>query len=174
MDVDSFPANDNNYCTPLCTADSDCTPTGNPANGCNPFSKLCEKKDNARLPYGAACTKDLDCESGLCLSPSGASYPGGYCSGLCNASLGGCGGDGRCIHAASWGDNTGICYDGCSADADCRVGTAYTCQTLTSDVPAGNAQVCYCRGTGIACSVGTQCCSGTCAPDNISGLSKCN
>ena len=77
----------------------------------------------------------------------------------------------------AWGDNTGFCYDGCTTDADCRAGTNYTCQAMTtgpqSPTPT-TAQVCYCRGKGDACSVGTQCCSGTCAPDNITGKNACN
>ena len=168
MDVDLSPTNNNNFCTPLCTSDAECLPTGNAADGCNPYSKLCERKSNGLAVYGAACAKNGDCESGFCLTPNGASHPGGYCSGLCNASAGGCGGDGQCIHDSAWGDNTGICYDGCTGDAQCRAGTAYTCQTVVSTL------VCYCRGTGQACTVGTQCCSGLCSPDMISGASTCN
>lgn len=155
IDSDLDAANANNYCTALCTADAQCTPGG--ANyGCNPWSKRCELKDNGRARYGEPCTADAQCESNFCLTAGGGAYPGGYCSGLCNATTGGCGGDGRCLHEAAWGDNTGVCYDGCTQDSQCRIASNYSCQVLLT------SQVCHCRGTGDPCSASGQCCSASC------------
>jgi hypothetical protein len=90
----------------------------------------------------------------------GGAYPGGYCSGLCNATTGGCGGDGQCLHESAWGDNTGICYDGCTQDTQCRISSNYSCQVMLT------SQVCHCRGTGEACSAPGQCCSASCVAGN--------
>lgn len=152
-----------NWCTPMCASDSDCRPLGG-MYGCNPWSKLCELKDKGFAKYGAACTINSNCESGLCLR---ASNNGGYCYGWCARSGGTCGGDGVCEPGPS-GDGTGRCLDGCTmagSSAECRGGSPQTC----GPAPSTSANVCYCRVEGESCSTGPQCCRGNCVVFPIVG-----
>ncbi|MBI3185237.1 MAG: hypothetical protein HYZ28_24125 [Myxococcales bacterium] len=152
FDTDTNTGNSNNYCIPLCAADSECQGGGS-GYGCNSWSKLCQQKDKGLLKYGQACTASGQCESGRC-APS-SYYPGGYCYGYCTGSAKSCGGDGVCYFDPSYGDNVGVCYDGCSSTAQCR-GTPYTCQDR------GGGYVCTCRFADVSCALDSQCCSGIC------------
>lgn len=168
-DPDSTTTNGNNYCRPMCTADSQCTGAGT-NYGCNPWSKLCESKDKALTKYGGPCSANSACESGICAVADAPNdlNPGGYCRGLCNKTVGGCGGDGFCFYDPSWGDNVGVCYDGCTSSAQCRTGERYSCQN-----PGVGANICYCRGLNFDCSSNGQCCSGRCDTDFFFGTFRC-
>lgn len=151
-DPDANGSTANSYCIPLCSADSQCTATGQGATyGCNPWSKFCSQKDTGKAKYGAPCTAHADCEGLWC----DTSKPGGYCLGVCEGTTKSCGGDGRCLMATTETDNVGTCYDGCTGDSNCRPNT-YSC--LTSS--AGN--VCYCLAPYQVCSQNRDCCSGKC------------
>ena len=109
-----------------------------------------EKCDCVELTIGASCEEDEDCEGGeldaICVLENDADtgeatgYVGGYCiSGFCDAGstqagaiavsgTTGCGTDGMCINEQAQNGVTSICYDLCSANADCRDG--YACEIL--------------------------------------------
>lgn len=142
----------NSYCLALCTEDAQCAGSGT-NYGCNPWSHLCEVKDKAKAKYGAPCTANSDCESNQCATQSGDGLTGGYCFGYCNATLGACGGDGYCYWNSAWGDNVGICYDGCTANSQCRTQEWYTCQN-----PSVGSTICWCRPNGSSCTSDAQCC----------------
>ena len=150
MDADYDTTNTNNHCQPLCAADADCAGTGS-GYGCNPWSHLCESKDKSLPKYGAPCTSDSQCESNLC----SAGEPGGYCSGYCSGTAKACGGVGVCYYSASYGDNIGVCFQGCASSAQCRTPT-YHCEDY------GQGLVCFCSATGALCVFDFQCCSGSC------------
>jgi len=138
-------------CVPLCDSDADCGIAGS-NYGCNPWSKLCEAKDKGKPKLGSACSNNTDCETGYCLKGSGN---GGYCQGLCRKG-GTCGGDGVCGYV-NVGDQTGLCYDGCTTAAMCRP-APYTCRAP----PEGTGQVCYCGVSGDRCATSADCCNGSC------------
>jgi hypothetical protein len=150
IDTDTNTGNATSYCYPLCNTDADCSGSG--ANyGCNPWSKLCQLKDKGMPKYGAACTNGTQCESGICT----LNYPGGMCFGLCTGNLKTCGTGGVCYYYASYGDNIGECYQGCTASAQCR-GAPLTCQNK------GQGNICVCGQVGEDCSANSQCCSNSC------------
>jgi len=153
-DVDSDPDNDTNVCVVSCTADAECAETG-PGYGCNPWSKTCTQKDRGRLRYGAACTKDDDCETSLCFT--GANWPKGYCAGPCRGDLAQCAANGTCFYLASWKDNAGTCYQACSDDGECRDGDNYACWSVGAP-----EKICSCQQKGAVCLSNTDCCSGSC------------
>lgn len=105
---------------------------------------------------GAPCLADNECPSdGFCITQSQYDYPGGYCTTYCSAS---CSAGDICVGV---GNNTSICYDGCSQTSDCREG--YDCLDLevgqTGCVPS-------CTVSG--CEVGYVCddTSGDCVNEN--------
>ena len=130
-------------------------------------------------PLGGACTSDGECPpSAECIAT--ADYPGGTCVlDGCNPTTNtGCPDDGQCLPAGFGG---GACWDGCSADGDCRSGWECeesavapgrsTCQPIF--VPANLGQVCSAgRGScaGGVCLTETQSffpdsyCSDYCTP----------
>jgi hypothetical protein len=152
VDYDNTPSNNNNYCTPLCTSDSECQ-TQTVGSGCNPWSKRCESKDKGKGRYGAPCTTAANCESGVCLT--GLSWPSGYCAGLCRGDSRNCATDGQCSYFASDGDNVGFCFDACTSTNQCR-SNPYECRDN------GDGQYCQCRVPGDPCTSSTYCCSGSC------------
>lgn len=154
-DVDSDADNDTNVCVVSCTADAECEETG-AGYGCNPWSKTCTQKDRGRLRYGAACTKDDDCETSLCFT--GDDWPKGYCAGPCRGDLAQCAANGTCYHLASWKDNVGTCYQSCTADDDeCRTADNYACWSVGAP-----QKICSCQSKGAVCLYNTDCCSGSC------------
>ncbi len=152
FDSDTTPGNNNNFCIPLCSADSECQ-TADAGIGCNVYSKYCESKDFGLLRYGMPCTSSSECETGFCLT--GTNWPGGYCTGFCRADSSNCGSGGFCQHLAAWGDNVGSCYVGCTLNSQCRP-LPYQC------VDRGNGGYCQCRVAGDGCASNIQCCSGSC------------
>lgn len=152
FDPDASTSTANSICLPLCSADSQCTATGQGATyGCNPWSKFCEQKDKGKTKYGGPCTLHSDCESAWC----DTSRPGGYCLGVCDGTTKSCGGDGHCLMPSSPTDNVGTCYDGCTSDSSCRPST-YAC------LQAGSLDVCWCLGPNSFCGQNRDCCSGVC------------
>lgn len=149
FDPDNDTSTVNSLCQPLCTADTQCTATGQTSWGCNPWSKFCENKNNGLGKYGAACTSDASCESKWCYK----GISGGYCIGVCDLQANTCGGDGKCFaNVSPETDNVGTCFDGCTSDSNCR-------STQVCD----NDNTCWCISDGsIPCSSSSQCCSGTC------------
>jgi hypothetical protein len=150
LDADVDTTNNNNHCEPLCAADSNCEGTG-AGYGCNPWSHLCELKDQGLTKYGGACTADAQCESNRCST----NKPGGYCTGLCSGTALACGGVGVCYYSASYGDNVGYCFQGCASDATCRTPT-YHCRNYDQGL------VCWCGAAYDTCDFDWQCCSGSC------------
>lgn len=150
VDSDASASNSNNFCMPLCGADSQCAGSG-AGYGCNAWSKLCSIKDKGLGKYGAACSSGAACESGLCRQD----YPGGYCIGLCAGDTLSCGGDGVCYYFASYGDNMGECMDGCTSSGQCR-------SAIFSCVDYGQGNICMCGGTNTACDYDSDCCSNSC------------
>jgi hypothetical protein len=77
---------------------------------------------------GAACLWNQDCAAAggdpICL-PDGWGFAGGYCSEFCTA-IEGCTGDALCFDYGI--SPNGICLDGCSSDAECRMG--YACRDV--------------------------------------------
>jgi cysteine-rich repeat protein len=68
----------------------------------------------------------------------------GYCSEFCNVNAPDCAGDAICLDAAGLGATSGLCFDACTVNTDCRVG--YTCQDifLTGEFACfpGNENIC--------------------------------
>jgi hypothetical protein len=157
-DVDSDADNDTNVCVVSCTADAECAETG-AGYGCNPWSKTCTQKDRGRLRYGAACTKDDDCETSLCFT--GDDWPKGYCAGPCRGDLAQCAANGTCFYLAKWKDNAGTCYQACTADGECRADDNYACWDV-GELGAPR-EVCSCQSKGSVCISDAHCCSGSCS-----------
>lgn len=96
---------------------------------------------------GNSCTKDDDCEPGMCLTIFAASgggtmeAPGGYCSLSCMSNTE-CGASGTCSGAFAGfggiGAMPGRCLKGCAMDADCREG--YRCVTALGMAVSAGAQ----------------------------------
>lgn len=119
---------------------------------------------------GAPCTDDSMCPAGgLCETEDGAGWPGGGCVVIENppcdvASNTGCMGDAQCIASQGGfgGPPIGLCVDGCTTSADCRVG--YSCEASGTYpdrhycAPACTTTA-QCTGTNV-CNVGL----GLCAP----------
>jgi hypothetical protein len=109
---------------------------------------------------GNACADDAACNGGTCRG--GGQWPGGYCSGSCNADSD-CGAEGVCllrIYGAG-----GSCYEGCTVDTDCkRDALNYGCVEAT-----GGVTICAFEqdplppGTsGKPCAADTDCANGEC------------
>jgi hypothetical protein len=134
--------------------------------------------------YGSECTSGVQCPGGTCITSQNADWPGGYCSGNCEAGVERCAEDnGACSPA--FGNATGgaeLCLDVCTFDggqSSCRNG--YVCDLGWSDT-AGQASCVpscpsddFCGGLGrcvsgfccgekglSCCKSGTSCTSGTC------------
>jgi hypothetical protein len=149
------------YCAPGCATDDDCATSG---YVCNPGLGTCDVPFDAAL-LGETCNRRTGgCEGGSCLSESSSGFPGAYCS-YAGCTLGGtdCPGDGVCVAGAG---DTNFCFDGCTADADCRTG--YACRPSDYTV-TGSPLVCSpaCTATsqcanamrGFECNVGTGRCT---------------
>ncbi len=160
FDPDSNLGNNNNYCLPGCSGDTECS-GGGTGYGCNPWSKRCGNTNQGLPKYGATCTTASQCESGYCFT--GADFPGGYCVGVCRGNAPNCASGGFCSFSASYGDNLGICYQSCATyetppDPEC--GNPFmSCFKITSTAPD---RVCSCLSSGSGCYDDFDCCSGTC------------
>lgn len=122
-------------CYPDCDQDAECPDTGQ----CNEWSGLCEPTVGAL--DGAPCTQDSQCRSGVCWAyDAQQGYPpGGYCISWCTASQNNCPIDTQDgVRSNCWpdggGTDSGVCYDGCTADGHCRTGEGYACWSY----PEGN------------------------------------
>ncbi len=79
-------------------------------------------------PTGDPCTGATECQGGVCLDEPVDGFPSGYCSGLCDLTLGLCGGD---TDSWCWDDGSSLLFGHCFAvctvgGTDCRAG--YRCQ----------------------------------------------
>jgi hypothetical protein len=156
IDPDTNTTNGNNYCTALCTTDSECQGSG-AGYGCNPWSKTCQSKDKGLLRYGAPCTQDAQCESNWCYT--GTYYPVGYCGGACRGDTRNCASGGACFHESAWGDNYGFCFQSCSTNAQCSF--RYQCRTRSVG-NGGTSGQCACGQFLEVCVVNSDCCSNVC------------
>jgi hypothetical protein len=88
---------------------------------------------------GAPCTSPSDCQTDaldpFCIDQAQFAWPDGACSEFCDLAMNDCSGDAVCADVAL-GTTSGLCIDGCVADADCRPG--YACK----DIGVGGL-VCY-------------------------------
>jgi hypothetical protein len=88
-------------------------------------------------PTGGACADATDCSANtqdpFCLTEPEFGWPEGYCSEYCDIFANDCAGDGVCWPMTP---TSGLCFDGCAADADCRPG--YSCQDIGIGAP-----ICY-------------------------------
>jgi hypothetical protein len=114
-------------CSPDCTANSQCA-----GGACNVYTGYCGT-DLGLLRDGAACTLDGDCESGNCIEEGtpgiSPSFPGGYCSSLCNTSANTCPTGETCSSIfAPVAHQLGLCLADCTASTECRQAEGYTCQ----------------------------------------------
>ncbi len=155
-DPDSNTGNNNNYCAPGCSSDTECSGTGT-GYGCNPWSKRCQNVDRGRSRYGATCTTGSDCESGSCAT--GSDFPGGYCTGPCRGDTNNCGPNGFCSYSSSWGDNYGYCFESCSSINDVCLNSYMTCFRTASNA---TTRACTCLTTNSSCLYDSDCCSGYC------------
>ncbi len=89
-------------------------------------------------PVGGACAAPTDCQASgedpFCITEAQFGWTGGYCSEYCDLALNDCSADGYCLDIGL-GNGSGICFDQCVTNADCRAG--YSCQSL------GPASVCF-------------------------------
>lgn len=159
-DPDSTASNNNNYCLPGCSSDTECS-GGGTGYGCNPWSKRCQNTNQNLPKYGATCTTDSQCESGYCFT--GPDFPLGYCVGVCRGNAPNCASGGFCMFNASYGDNLGICYQACSTyntppDPECG-NPLMSCFKTSS---TSTNRVCSCLSTGSSCIDSYDCCSGSC------------
>lgn len=147
---------------------------------------------------GVPCTQDTQCPSGAqCQPEDGGGWPGGACiAGGCNVMTNtGCDGDAQCIQLQpAFGPPTGFCIDGCTNNADCRVGYACTPSAVNPDrhycAPQCTTSA-QCATPGHVCNVGlgtcdvpftgalgstcmrfdpTTCAGGTCLSERSSGF----
>ncbi len=156
-DTDTNVSNGNNYCTPACADSAECSGSGS-GYGCNPWSKRCGNVDRSLGRYGAPCTQNAQCETGLCVT--GPDYPGGYCVGFCRGDTKNCASGGICSFEPSYQDNFGICFQSCVTSGSCRQAERYNCWGPASD-PVGTCR-CLTPGEYSASNCGL-CCSNTCS-----------
>jgi hypothetical protein len=155
-DPDTNTTNNNNVCLAGCANTSECSGSGS-GYGCNPWSKRCGNLDQGLRKYGATCTSDSQCETGICLS--GPDYPAGYCAGVCRGDTSNCANGGFCSYSASFGDNLGYCFQSClGSDTEC-LNPFMSCFRTSPGAPT---RACYCFSTGNACAIDDDCCSGWC------------
>jgi hypothetical protein len=136
-------------CMPLCTSDAQCSRDLGASYGCNLFSRRCELKDKGLPKYGANCSNNSQCESGICLSDPG------YCEGLCIKS-GACGADGVCGSDGT-SDQTGRCFDQCTGASDCTRPSPFQC--AAPPYGGSTSNVCYCRHIDEPCRQASDCCN---------------
>lgn len=152
-------------CLPGCDADADC------AEGltCNPDAGVLGEGScyDPVAPLGGTCAGDDDCPTGaFCATESEADYPGGACvtTGCDAGNNTGCPDDAQCLPQRF---GSGICFDGCDSNEDCRegyecdnYGGRKTCQPAF--VPENLGQVCS-GGRG-------SCAGGLCLTETESGF----
>lgn len=156
FDPDTTTTNNNNYCVPSCTSASECAGAGS-GYGCNAWSKRCGNTDQGKLKYGAKCVNgNSDCESDRCEPDPYGDGVEGWCGGICRGDTSNCASGGTCVFSASWGDNTGFCYQSCTSNGQCS-SDWNTCWYPTT-IGACNA----CTESGDSCSDDSECCSGDC------------
>ena len=114
-----------NVCVADCSFNTECVD-----NTCDLWSGICTPVGTGKKT-GEACTAGANCESAWCADEATNGFPGGYCVSPCNASTMVCGGDGVCIPYGT-GDGSGVCYDGCASDTDCRVAEKYSCMLAST------------------------------------------
>jgi hypothetical protein len=97
----------------------------------------CQDSDVSR-ELGARCETSRDCDD-RCL-PSGAGYPGGFCTAACNASA-------ECPTSSACADRDGgVCLFQCKTDVQCGfLGAGWTCKD-SDERGASASQVMVCRG----------------------------
>src|SRR5690606_3734964 len=110
-------------CLPGCDDDADC----GEGLTCNPEAGFLGEGScyDATAPLGRACAGDAECPTGaFCATEDETDYPGGACVATgCDATgNSGCPDDAQCLPQRF---GSGICFDGCDADGDCRDG--YEC-----------------------------------------------
>lgn len=154
----SFPAA---VCIGGCTDDSDCS-TGLRCDSEGVVGGACYSPE-AHL--GDACTEDETCPmGGFCYAEAFSGWPTGACIALgCDlASNAGCSGDAQCL-PSPFGGGGGMCVDGCSSDADCRMEEGYACRPSTTHPERMACQPACTRDP--QCATGTVCnpALGTCA-----------
>jgi hypothetical protein len=109
---------------------------------------------------GNACADETACNGGTCRE--GGQWPGGYCSGSCNADSD-CGAEGVCL-LRLYGKG-GSCYESCNVDTDCKrdamnygcidaINGVKICAFKMDPLPAGIV--------GKACAADTDCANGEC------------
>jgi hypothetical protein len=154
-------------CVNGCSDASDC----GPGQQCNASDAMAVAGQcfTPSAPPGTACRTTDDCSMGsICFTESQYGSPGGECVTLgCDAdSNTGCEGDAQCL---ANGDS-GLCYDGCTADSDCRTG--YVCGAPDDFHPDRKACVNKCTADtqcsdGRVCNVGNGTCAAPFTPTNL-------
>ncbi len=155
-DADSVPGNNNNFCRPLCSTNTECAGASG-SFGCNLTSRLCENTSKGLLPYGSACSANSQCEGSLCLTD--AQHPFGECSGTCLSAARDCNTGGYCDVVPDAGDNVSVCLKKCDNFGQCRSADRYGCFYYAYQQYAA----CQCLRSGF----------GTVSPDGGSWASLC-
>jgi hypothetical protein len=101
-----------------------CTSTQDDARNCGTCNSFCDGSCNSgqcqalgQMPFGSACTRNGDCQGGLCLDQSRFGYPGGFCSSVCDANLPCLSGQ-KCVGSPTSG-GFGACRPVCLTNSDC-------------------------------------------------------
>ena len=127
-------------------------------------------------PIGAACIRGQCANDGVCLTDDGNRYLNGYCTADCSMNAAACGMGSTCRTIPTVGTGA-LCFDDCTADADCRVAEGYTC--VDTDATAGG-DTCLRIGSGMG-AVGDACtgvsdCSGgldaECIPEGVNAMGQ--
>lgn len=170
--VGSFDSMGAGTCIGICSADEECGGTAE----CNAWSGSCVAPGEVPTEgeeTGGPCTENGDCLSDDCIQPYDpgfSGWPDGYCLGYCILPMGyntntfysgetlpqgTCSGDSICFPNGSYtrGD-LGVCFDGCTVDADCR--EAYYC-LRSIDLPSGGTSR-YTNGVCLPLDCGTTAC----------------
>jgi hypothetical protein len=134
---------------------SGCTSLQDDSRNCGACGQLCQGSCNSgqcqplgQRAFGSTCSRNGDCQGGLCMDMMRFGWPGGFCTSVCDVDLP-CAAGQTCVGSPASGA-FGSCRPSCVGDADCRAGffcVQNACQPDCRQGPVcANGQMCDATG----------------------------